>query len=173
MDTKPSQIELTCDQALEIVSASFDGEASLREIDALASHLTDCPRCRQAAEALETDDHQLRRFGRRSVGGDRATPPMRSPSRRWLLATAAALALAVLAGLLLTTFSQRPETIATRPEPVAEPRAVAEEDLDARLDRLTAQAEALIARFHETSGAARGNPFRPHRFENPFTDSRF
>ncbi len=172
MDTKPSQIELTCDQALEIVSASFDGEASLSEIDALASHLVACRQCRLAAEALGDDDDQLRRLGSRSMGGDRTTPPMRSPSRRWLLATAAALVLAVLTGLLTTLSQQTETTIATRPDSVSEPTAVAEEDLDAELDRLTAQAETLIARFNP-SGAGRGNPFRPQRFENPFTDSRF
>lgn len=177
METKPPRIELTCEDALAIVSASFDGEASPSEIDALASHLVACPQCRLAAESLEADDDLLRRLGRRSAaGGDSAPEPVPSPSRRWLPpAAAAALALAVLAGLLLTTFRQQPETarIASHRQPVSDPGIVAGEDLDAELDRLTAQAGILIARLDEASRTVvrpKRNPFRTRRSENPFFD---
>ncbi|MEM7356941.1 MAG: zf-HC2 domain-containing protein, partial [Acidobacteriota bacterium] len=180
METRQPQIELTCTEALEIVSASFDGEASLREADVLASHLVDCSDCRRAAEALAADDDLLRRLGRRSPSADVAPEPRMAPARPWLpWAAAAALALALLAGLFLKSLHQPPATpkIATQPESVAEPAVdptpAAHDDLDAELDRLTAQAETLIARLDDASrdvARQRPNPFRNNRSDNPFAD---
>ena len=104
---------LGCDDALEIASASFDGEASLEEIDRLASHLTGCATCRAAVAELEKDDARLRQL--RPVGAEdtvrprpaapRAHPakrpagrhsaPSRSP-RRWLPAALAAAAVVAI-----------------------------------------------------------------------------
>ena len=98
---------LRCDDALEIASASFDGEASLEEIDRLATHLTGCATCRAAVEAFENDDLRLRQLGPAEAEDTvrprpvvpRAHPAERPVARRWLpagLAAAAVLAIVLL-----------------------------------------------------------------------------
>ncbi|MEM6457269.1 MAG: hypothetical protein AAF772_19425, partial [Acidobacteriota bacterium] len=56
----PTIDALSRDDALAIVSASLDGEATPEELDALAQHLVDHPDTRAAADARVAQDALLR-----------------------------------------------------------------------------------------------------------------
>ncbi|MEM9292696.1 MAG: zf-HC2 domain-containing protein [Acidobacteriota bacterium] len=69
-----------CDRALEIFSASLDGEAGLEELDHLADHLQGCEPCRRASAALEAQDQWL--WGAGPLQKEPPGPLPESP-RRW------------------------------------------------------------------------------------------
>ena len=162
---------LTCDEALEIVSASFDGEATVEELDHLASHLLECPECQASAEKLQEDDEGLRLSSlSRQRPLHQPTPP-RHPLRRrplaWGLGLAAAALLAVIYWPRGLDLPQAPS-----PSP-ALPQASSVDHLEDRLDAVRAQIEALEAGRELPEApdlAPRANPFRSRR-ANPFTDS--
>ena len=127
--------ELSCEEALEIVSASFDGEAGLEEIDALADHLLGCPGCRRTALQLEADDEILRRTGaggptapRRSAAVGPMLPtdaPHRGQLRRprwpWLVAAASLAAAAPRAPTMADRLPIVPPGTNTPPAPSPSP----------------------------------------------------
>lgn len=152
--------QLTCTEVLEIVSASLDGEASVPEIDAAASHLLACPTCQREAEAMEADDVILRR-----PPAERVQPvlqPRMAPVWPWAAAAALVAALTVVGFLLLN------------PTEIAAPETTAA--LDQRLDQLTVQLTQQLAADAQPAPATGGspgghtNPFRDRKASNPFAN---
>lgn len=140
MERNPQKISR--DEALEILSASLDGEATLEEIDALAAYAAAHPDFSEVAEALEADDGRVRQPGPRPAFAD-------SP-RSWRWAAAAALVAAATGFTLLNGPAAPPA-----------PKPAAEAQLADELDRLTDEATALMVRL-------RGSEAAPPRDQNPF-----
>ena len=166
---------MTCDEALRLVSASLDGEAALIEVDAVAEHLVACEACRLAAEAMESDDELLRRMG--SQGDLRSTvarvPRPAASGKRWRsfgLAAAAVLAL-VAVGQLWRTSPESHDSAANKasnPTVLTTDSAV---EVDRRqLDQTMQRADALVtSTTRPSSNRPSTNPFRDGRVTNPFS----
>ena len=160
--------ELTCDETLELLSASFDGESAEHKLEAVATHLLTCAECRIMAEAMEEDDALLRD----AMGGLQRSS---SPSRWRPLAWGIGLAAAALFAVGVWRIGPTKPLVERSMEPVAETVDVPVDDagLEARLADVQAQIEALEAGHELPSTPAispRTNPFRSPR-ANPFANS--
>ena len=83
---------MTCEQALELMSARLDGELLPGQAEALEAHLRDCPDCKRTMEALEGLETKLSGLREPAPEGlkkgvlyriDQATGKAKKPGRRW------------------------------------------------------------------------------------------
>ena len=185
---------MDCEQALEVISASLDGEATLEDISFATDHLLSCEACRAVATAMENDDLDLRRLvpapvslanssNRRQVSQIRY-----SQIRYW--AVAAALCVAILGGILFqrsqpTTLldPEDPSSLATARTVVVAPAEAQPSSIDEsrnidhlEIQRVETQLAELQARLADAGLSNRRNPFSDsavnHANMNPFTRSR-
>ena len=103
---------MTCEQAMELMSAMLDGELDPQLTDALNAHLETCPECKHLADTLRGLDEQLSGIRQPAPEGlkkgvlyriDQATGKAKKPVRRWFgPGTAIGAAAAVLVLLVGT-----------------------------------------------------------------------
>ncbi len=102
---------LSCDQALELISARLDGPLSQQESARLEEHLSACPACRTLAEELDTLHRELPELAAQPPAGLKKgvmdqihaskLTPFQSKKRQWRwrsLASLAAVVALVLVG---------------------------------------------------------------------------
>ena len=101
---------ITCDQALELLSAQLDGAMTIEEQTALQEHLAACPECRRIQSELKMAEEALPELQQeppkllhdtvmREIRRETRRKKERKPLLRFVGAMAAAAALlAVLAG---------------------------------------------------------------------------
>ena len=104
---------ITCDQALELLSAQLDGAITIEEQTALQEHLAACPECRRIQSELKMAEEALPKLQQeppkllhdtvmREIRRETRRKKERKPLLRFVGAMAAAAALlAVLAGFKL------------------------------------------------------------------------
>lgn len=83
---------MTCEQALELISAGLDGALTPEQTAALQAHLNGCLACKQLAEALNGLDQRVADLSEPAPEGlkkgvlyriDQATGKAKTPVRRW------------------------------------------------------------------------------------------
>lgn len=149
----PIPVSAACQQALEILSASLDGEARPDELLSLAEHLADCDVCRcEAGQWLHQDDVV------REIAKERGEAKPGRSWRPWAWLAAAALVASIWLPL------HRQERV--NPDP--------------QLDQLVADADEVLTKVQALYGDLRtpgpvpppgnvtGNPFNISRPQNPF-----
>ena len=123
---------MNCEEALQLISARVDGEATEAERTTLEAHLSECADCRALLEAFHSQDAELRRafLPRRraaaAVAGS-VVERLRADGRRSGLRTFAYIALAAAAGFAIGAMLFLP-----RQPPVAGPQVASSQPPDAQ-----------------------------------------
>ena len=162
---------MSCEQALELMSAALDGALSPEQEALLQAHLERCPECRRVMEAMKGLEQKLSALREPAPEGlkkgvlyriDQATGKAKAPKRRWFgpgtAIGAVAAVLVLLVGLGVIPLKQRKTYDfdgssyhrTTSQSPDAAPQAPENEAVEHRPDSLEA-ASLPASEFHDSN----------------------